>query len=250
MANLLLPIQAGSLPSGYCFTTYQNLLNDFSNLQKAVLTNGRTYYNIGDTKPAPEFQAYPWINTAFRNLIFTFNGVWRCPNGYNANERRLWSGDLTQLVTYDGGSAGAVTPTSGPMWISDPQAEGRVPMGPGNIPGTTGPVALTVGQQYGAGEVTLSDANGAVGSHVHGFGKYLSGAAGFNTLGNFTVPAYNGAVVQGISSGTGPDTTVNLFTLPSGTGATGVNATPFSIVPPVIGTYLIKPSGRQFFVIP
>lgn len=253
--DILLPILAGTLPDGgnYCFVSWQQLLVDFSNNQTALLANGRSYYNIGPTKPAPEFQAYPWLNTN-DNRWYVFNGVWRSPNNYNTNERRLWVGDLTQLVTYDGGTAGTVSPTTGPMWIEATEFQGRSPMGVGNIPSTTGPVAITVTQQYGVGEYTLTDANGAVGSHTHLFGlRNPSGDdAYFSMLGApTTTPNYQSSYITG-SNGViiANQTTADLQTLKSGSGGAGNTPTPFSIVHPVVGTYIIKPSGRQYYTVP
>jgi len=253
MANILLPLLPGTLPTGYCFTDWQQTLNDFANNMQAVLANGRSYYNIGDTKPAPEFQAFPWLRTT-DGRWYVFSGVWRSPNNYDGNERRLWVGDLTQLVTYDGGSAGTVSPTTGPMWVTDDQYIGRVPMGPGNIPGTTGPKTLAVGEQYGQGEYTLTEQNGGVGSHRHTFGLTNSGGddAYFSHLGApNTVPSYQGFYITGSNGNILSNlTTADLQTLPSGTDGQGNTPTPFSIVPPVVGTYIIKPSGRTFFAIP
>ncbi len=255
MANILLPILPGTLSPGYCFTDWQTTLNDFANNMQAVLANGRSFYNIGPDKPAPELQIYPWINTAFRNLIFTFSGVWRSPNGYDSNERRLWVGDPTQLISYDGGSAGTVSPTTGPMWVTDDTFIGRSPMGPGLIPGTTAPAkTLSVDEQYGNGEATLTDSNGAVGSHTHLFGiRNPSGDdAFFSMLGApTTTPNYQSTYITG-SNGVilQNQTTADLVTLKSGADAAGNAPTPFSIVHPVVGTYVIKPSGRTYFAIP
>lgn len=254
MGSILLPIIPGTLPQGECPPTLQGLLNLFADNLQALLENGRSFYNIGDTKPAPELQAYPWINTAFRNLIFVFQGVWRCPTGYDLNERRLWVGDVTQLVSYDGGSAGAVTPTTGPMWIEDSDAQGRVPMSPGLIPGTTTPAkTLTVGEQYGSGEHTLTEAEGSVGAHIHLTGKSdpTAAAAAFAKNGSaVTVPTYSGYYIGGNAPQPFSETTADMTTLPSGVDGKGVTPTPFSIVQPVIGIYVIKPSGRLYYTVP
>lgn len=252
MANILLPIQWDSLPQGYCFTTWDQLGLDISNAQKAVLANGRSFYNIGDTKPAPEFQIYPWFNTS-QGRWYVFNGVWRSPNNLNANERRLFTGTLTDLLTYDGGSAGTVTPTSGPTWVEDENFRGRSPMGPGAIP-TTDPVkTLSVVEDYGEGEHTLTQAEGGVGTHTHAFGQTnaTSDDAYFSNPGLNTVATYQGFYITGSNGRILTDqTTADLFTLPSGSDGAGL-PTPdgFNIVHPVRGCYVIKPSGRTFYVI-
>lgn len=247
--SILLPILPGALPPSYCFTSWPQTLLDFANAMNAVLP-GATFFNYGDTKPAPEYQTYPWLRTTDMRW-YEFVGVWRSPNNYSPFDRRLFPGTLVELETYDGGTAGTVSPTSGPMWIEDTDFQGRSPMGPGAISGADPAKTLAAAEAYGAGSHALTEAEGGVGVHTHAFGKYLSGAAGINYVGSFTVPSYTGAVVQGLGSATGPDTTANLFTLPSGSGATGVpTPTAFSVVHPVRGCYVVKPSGRQFFVVP
>ncbi len=252
MASLLLPILPGTIPQGACPATLQDMLVLFASNMEALLENGRSFYNIGDTAPAPEFQAYPWLNTN-DNRWYTYTGVWSSPNNYSGNERRLFAGSLADLVTYDGGSAGAVTPTTGPMWVEDTDAAGRSPMSPGLIPGTTAPAkTLTVGEQYGSGEYTLTDANGATGIHTHAFGVSNPGGddAFFSRpTAPVTVQGYTGYYITGSGPNTvQAETTADLFTLPSGAAGAGVTPTPFSIVPPVIGLYIIKPSGRQYYV--
>ncbi len=173
----------------------------------------------------------------------SFSGVWRSPNNYSPFDRRWFGGTTTDLLTYDGGNT-----TFGAMWVVDPAAVGRATMSPGLVPGSDPPKTLAQGESYGAGSHVISDAEGAVGQHTHGFGKYLSGAAGLASTGNFTVPTYSGSVVQGIGGGSaGSDTTANLFTLPAGNTAAGVVGVAMSLVPPVIGYYLIMPSGRTFY---
>lgn len=256
MSSVLLPVQWGGLPQGYCFSGWNQLGLDLSNAQKAVLASGMSFFNYGDTQPVPEYQGYPWLYTVDMRW-YRYTGVWQSPNLADANERRIYMGALTggagTLEEYDGGKAGAITPTTGPMWTTDSDFVGRVPIGAGLIPGTTTPAITTaVGDPTGGSEHTLTEAEGAVGVHTHGFGKYLSGAAGFNYTGINTVPSYTGAVVQGISgSTTGSDTACNMYTFPSGLTAAGVpSPTPFQVIQPSRAVYIIKRTARQFYTVP
>ena len=140
-----------------------------------------------------------------------------------SNERThlRWRLICAALKDYDGGNgctSSTVTSTQGAMWEEDTDFVGRVPIGAGLIPGTTTPAITTaVGDPTGVAEHTLTEAEGGVGVHTHGFGKYLSGAVGLSYPGSNTVPAYTGAVVQGIGGhSTASDTTANCYTLPSG----------------------------------
>jgi len=251
MATILLPIVAGAWPQGYCPATYQDWLNTTAANLNAQL-NGSSFYNYGDTKPAPEFQAYPWLRTTDMRWYY-FSGVWKSPRNVDANERRWFAGTLTELITYDGGSAGAVTATTGPTWVEDTDAQGRSPMSPGTIPGTDPAVVLAQGQSYGSGDHTLTTAEGALGDHIHPVGlcNPASDDAYFVLTGTNTVPSYTGHYITGDGTvSPGDHTTANIYTLPAGTDGAGVTSSPFSIVHPVIGWYAIKPTLRQFYTVP
>lgn len=256
MSNILLPLLAGQWPQGYCPATNQDWLVTIADNIKAVLPAGNSWYNFGDTQPAPEYQGYPWLYSVDMRWYY-FNGKWISPNLADANERRIYVGALTggagTLEEYDGGKSGAITPTTGPMWTEDTDFVGRVPIGAGLIPGTTTPAITTaVGDPTGGSEHTLTEAEGGVGVHTHGFGKYLNGAAGYNYTGLNTVPSYTGAVVQGISgSTTGSDTVSNMYTFPSGLTAAGVpTPTPFQVIQPSRAVYVIRRTQRQFYTVP
>lgn len=254
MSNILLPLQAGTWPVGYCPTTYQEWLQTAADNLKAVLENGRAFYNLGDTKPAPEFQAYPWLRTT-DGRWYVYSGVWRAPTNYSLFERRLFVGTLTDLETYDGGSAGiSGSPTSGPMWEEDEDYRGRSPMGPGDIVDTSPVKTLVVNEQWGSGVHTLTAAEGANAEHTHGIGvaDLTSDDAYLPVGGTSTVPTWQSQYVTG---GGTPDhtqqTTANLFTLKSGADGLGVpDPTPFNIVHPVVGCYVVKWTGRLYFTVP
>ena len=141
--------------------------------------------------------------------------------------------------------------TSGPSWEIDTQFEGRVPIGVGTIPGTTTPVITTVVEDaVGNGEHTLTEAEGATGVHTHAFGVSHAGNddAYFARLGTNIVPSYTGYYITGSNGNiVAAQTSADLFTLPSGTGGSGVTPTPFSVVQPSVAVYVIMPTIRQFY---
>lgn len=49
----------------------------------------------------------------------------------------MYEGTAASIETYDGGEAGVVTDTTGPMWERVTQLDARFPIGPGTLPSTT-----------------------------------------------------------------------------------------------------------------
>ncbi len=68
MSTVLLPILAGTLPEGSCFTDDQQRLNAFAAAMQAVLP-GMAFYNYGSTRPSVANQTYPWLNTNDGRLV-------------------------------------------------------------------------------------------------------------------------------------------------------------------------------------
>lgn len=242
MSNILLPIIPGTLPENVCFSSWQAMLNLFASYMQAQLP-GETFFNYGDTKPAPELEAYPWLRTT-DGRWYSFDGDWISPMNHDANERRLFVGTTGELQTYDGGDAGAPSDRSGPSWEVDTAWADRTPIG-------VGTVVVNPEDNAGTANHTLTEAEGAVGVHTHAYGiaDLASDDAVFATSGQSNVAGYTGHYVFGGGAPLNPaETTANLFTLPSGTGGTGVpTPTAFSLIQPVRGVYVIKPTARLYY---
>lgn len=247
MPNVLIPLLAGTLSEGECFGTEQERLNAYAAAMQGVLP-GLAYYNYGNTKPAVQYQSYPWLNTN-DGRWYSFSGNWKSPVNYSLSDRRLYLGSEASLATYDGGDT-----TFGAMWVVDHDFDGRVPMGPGVVPGSDPSKTLTFGEQYGAGSHTLTEAEGAVGNHKHFFGKtnpasddayfgYQGGSSTVQSYSGFFVTGSNGQIIS-------TQTTADLITSPAGAGGAGVVSTPFSVVPPVVGCFVIKWTGRVNYIVP
>lgn len=60
----------------------------------------------------------------------------------------MYEGSQASIETYDGGEAGTVTATTGPMWERVTQLDARFPIGPGTLPsGTAVAVTNTGGEE-------------------------------------------------------------------------------------------------------
>lgn len=233
-----LPLIAGILPTGACYSTEQQRLNAFMAVSSALLASGMTFYNFGPDKPSVENQAYPWFNTTYGRWYF-FNGVWKAPVNYDANERRLWVGTLVQLQSYDGGdgTSGPVTDTSGPMWMEDTAFQGRSPMGPGAIPSSNPAKTLAVAEAFGEG----AHAQTATELYPHSHEPDNVKADYFLGHAKASQGVYN--------VGQGGDTAQFPLTATAGGNASG-QAEAANVVHPVVGTYIIRPSGRLYYIIP
>lgn len=220
MATESLPILPGTLPPGVCYPDEQTRLVAFAENMSAQL-DGSAYYNYGSTQPSVENQGYPWLNTN-DGRWYTFVGRWRTPSNYSTGERRWWAGSLADLVTYDGGESGD------PMWEEDTDFQGRSPMGPGAIPSANPSKTLTVGENYGEGAHTMTEAE--LVEHTH---EPPEGIAN-----------YIGYVEAGQPSSYEATGGTEMMTFGE-TAATG-DGEAMPIIHPVRGLYCIKWTGKQF----
>ena len=243
MSTVLLTIQNGSLPPGYCPSSDQQRLNDFAALMQAVLP-GQAFYNYGDTKPTPENQIYPWFRTTDGRWYY-FSGKWKAPIGdYSAFERRWFAGNLTDLLTYDGGDTNPPSAGSGPTWQEDTAFIGRSPLHPGLIPETTtvSPFnkTLNVGEAYGDGSHVQVASEMPVHAHTPDTTQADS----------FWGHAAAGSPATGNVLGGGDSIRLPQTGYAGGNGLTPSVTQPMSLVQPVLGLYCIKRTGRTFYVVP
>lgn len=161
-----LPIIPPSLPSGYCWPADpQQFVNDA--IGQAVVQfsiTGLTGILRQNTTPTNTQRDNIWFNTDTGHVLFWNNptGAWVAyhPVLPGSAERRIYVGDTASLVTYDGGSAGAVGDASGPMWTTDAAFAGRFPIGAGNLPDTSnGTVTIAVNGTGGHNELAVDKVN-------------------------------------------------------------------------------------------
>lgn len=223
MPTILLPLLPGSLPANACYNTEQDRLNAFAENLQAQLP-GQAFYNYGDSTPAVENNAYPWLRTT-DGLWYRFSGSWISPVGpqYHVGVRQIWVGNAAALITYDGGDNDPPSDRSGPMWEIDNDFDGRSPMGQGAISGSDPAKNLANGENFGVGSNTIAGSN--MPEHRHGmkFSETTSGS---------TYPS--------IATGSTDDR--QYFTEMAG----NTTPTPLNNVHPVRGVYIIKWTGRAY----
>lgn len=246
IVNILLPIQPGTLPAQYCFTSWQQTLLDFANNMSAVLENGRSYYNYGDTAPAPEFQIYPWLNS--NNMLwYKFSGQWITPHPKRPGAHD-WEEFTTEneIWSWEGGdgsdpSTSPPTTTAGAMWKLDVNYNGRSPMSPGVIANANPAKTLSYGENFGEGaHLQLVE---EVGPHPHP----ISSQASFTHDGVVDVVSSSSASDDGLLIGQSGTLSNPL--------AVGINSYTAgqqrgNVVHPVRGMCCIVRTGRLYYVAP
>lgn len=170
-----LQLLAGTLATNCYPADPQSLYNEM--FQKGVaLLRDITGILIQDTTPDPEDRDKAWykLNAAGgyqtnQNPYVWWNGQWVAlhPVPASSNIRQLWVGAEVDLVTFDGGAAGAVNTASGPMWEVDHDFDFKFLVGPGTLDGDT----IAVGGTGGEKEVTLTEDN--IPEHVHNISGHL-----------------------------------------------------------------------------
>lgn len=232
MADTPVTLIPGTLPSGYCFRGYQQLYNDFFTFATAFLPGEFRAVNFSTSEPVAEERDRPWFRlnpdgSPDRWYVY-YNGQWVSPYEVppSSDERRLWVGIAVDLETYDGGSAGAVTATTGPFWEVDTDFAGKVIVGPGTLqPSAT---VIAVGDTGGVDQVTL--VINEIPSHGHTIPNAVVGQIGGG-----------GSAMIGFS-GTGPDIIPvgNVATTATGGGQAHTN------MPPYRAAYVTKRTARVY----
>lgn len=257
-------LRPGSLPTGYCYPPNPQTFNyDIVTRIIASLDENFPGIYVGPTEPPANQRDRIWFNSSPTCLKFYFyvNGDWMRVYDVPAssNQESIWKGAEADLVTYAGGSAGGVGPATGPLWEVDHEIDGRTIVGPGNIPGTSPAVSITIGATVdsnsltGEYQVTLTEAQGATGSHTHAFGLSHNGNddAYFNKGGLNTVPSYLGFYITGSNGNVEQaQTTADLYTSAPGADGAGVTAIGHNNMMPYIGRFVIKRTARIYVLSP
>lgn len=123
----------GTIPLGFCPASEQERLNMYAALLTADVSSDVAV--ISTTTPSVDDQDKFWVRKNADGSyegIYTFSaGAWVRPYEVPASSsvRWLWVGAEVDLETFDGGSAGAVTATTGPFWEADHDFDDVIPRG-------------------------------------------------------------------------------------------------------------------------
>lgn len=167
MPTILIQTTPGVVPEGFCPAGedfWQEVYELFLSLTQYSIAPPQAFYNYGNVVPTPENRVYPWIRQVggYPDRTYQYaGGQWLAkhplPVGFPS-----WAPEnistQAQLDTYDEGTAGTVSQTTGPFWEIDTTLEGRVIIGAGNVPGSTPALVLSVASDTGAGSHVLVQA--------------------------------------------------------------------------------------------
>lgn len=154
-----------SFPVGYCFTTPNQFAVDLVTRLAGEVAGDANFFNDGDTTPAPDDQDRPWLphNYSGNNppaFVYQFvDGAWRMPNPNPTGAVMMYQGTEASIETFDGGEAGAITATTGPMWQKVSAMDAKIPIGPGTLGTAPNTRTIAIGGTLGEDKVTLIEEN-------------------------------------------------------------------------------------------
>lgn len=226
-------ISTASVPASYCANSIQVAWPFLVSLLTAELAGLNNTFNDGDTTPAPDDQNRPWLPTSFSGVnppafVYKFvDGVWIMPNPNPTGLVAMYQGSEASIDTFDGGEAGTVTATTGPMWQKVSAIDGRFPIGPGTV-GTT---SIGIGATGGTGEHTL--ALDEIPAHTHPFtGRDYIGSGNLSPAKVIIDDDYGGT-----------ENTVATSAGGQGDGSTKAVNT----MPPYLGIWFIVRTARKYY---
>ncbi len=248
MPDVVLPVNPATLPSGFCPTTYQQLLNEFSANQSVTLPARFVNFISSATKPGAEFQG----NTAWQQLdslgrptlggVFFFaQGAWLQAHPVVPGLTQLYFQpmDDTGLLTFDGGDNLTLGPYTGKMWrfATVDGTEGgtkitaQIPIAAGTLP--SGKI-LNV-SDVGGNETIIQDVT-QMPAHTHTTDFFTQNQSGSST----------DCLVDPNDKGTDPGNVTIESNSTGGQGSPPV-ALPMNLMNPYVVCYLLQRTSRLFY---
>lgn len=227
-ANVI--ISTASVPSDYCPPSIQTAWPFLVTLLSAQLEGSTNTFNYGKTTPAPEDQGKPWLrlnsdNTPDRWYVFT-NGAWLAPHSSAEGTIILYEGTEASIDTFDGGEAGVIASTTGPMWAKVSGMEGRFPV----FPGTLGTTVIGVNSTGGVHEVTLTEPH--IPKHTHEIKYNSQQDVGVDTNRIRHLLTQSGSLE---------------FETKSWGGDVDGNTVAHTNLPPYVGKWFLKKTARKYY---
>lgn len=240
--QLVLPVQAATLPAGFCPPDYQTMANGFAGIYSVIFPTTFTGITTSSTKPSDQTQAWLQLDSLGRpvRLYFFAQGAWLSLHPTVPGLTMWWFSALPDFTTFDGGDANGIGPASGPMWQQAKDSGGnliaaRFPIAAGTLPSGT---ILSVGGTGGEEKhvLTLDETP----PHTHNCAAVSQGGGGGSGAELFQANEVNNV----------SQSNVNLVTASTG-GVVGppAVANAHNTLPVFIVGYLLQKTGRIFYAV-
>lgn len=227
MATNLTPTTT-PLPEGICetITSEQSRLDAFAAHMVVTIPNSLTGVVVSTTPPADTSVVWMKVDQNAKPVrLYKHWGRWLSQHPLPPGFIMLWTDALPNLNTFDGGEAGDVFESAGPMWELVANSSARFPLGVGTLPSTA---SVAANATAGAETVILDKEQLPVHSHT------ITSEAGcdINQTSNRTLAGTDGDAGE--------------FQGSMSTGETG-SGNPVNIMPPWFGVYFLRRTNRVFY---
>jgi len=249
---MIIPVQNGQLPVGFCPPDYQSMLNGFvaASFVDLTLVSGIV---ISATPPADHTVAWLQLDSLGNptRIYFFANGAWLSLHPLPPGFTMIWNQALPTFTTFDGGDANAApfSSVSGQMWqlmsttldgLGTQVAKAQFPIGVGALPAPSA-FAVAVGGTGGEEKHVLTEQE--MPPHTHTFPIYAGDATNhdnrINTTDETTVQKLHYA-----TESAGGDPTTIVPPNPAPTSALAHNN-----VPQFYGVYFLQRTNRLYYVV-
>lgn len=246
MSNeLTIPVTPGTLPSGFCPSSYQDILNEFASNSTVIFPSTFTGIIVSSSAPSDTSKAWLQLDSFSRpvRLYFFASGAWLSLHPDVPGKTTLWTTTLPTMTTFDGGDANPVSAISGPMWEVVTAFQARTPIGVGTLPSGT---VLAVGDTGGAETVTLAANNLPAHNHELWVGGSDGTASGIReALQTVNNPHAGTSAAYADSDGVSGHSNYVKDEGGDGTGA----AVAHNNLSPYLAVYLLRRTNRLFYTV-
>lgn len=243
--SLTIPVQTGTVPTGFCPSNYQDIANQFAAIFSVTIPGSNAGVVIQPNKPTDQTVYWVQLDTfgrPVRPYVFA-QGAWLSLHPDVPGTTIIWTGVLPDFTTFDGGDANSISAISGPMWQQALDANNNLIaaqflLAAGTLPSGSVIATGTVGGEE-KHTLTLSE----LAPHTHDV-KLLHGNS------------YTGEPNQ-LIVGNGQSDPMN-FTAPNAalsaggdpsTGTPPATALPHNTLPPYVGVYFLQRTARLFYTV-
>ena len=254
-------LNVGNLATGFCPTTYQQMLAGFGQALSVSIPSA-SGISISATPPADTSSIWFQIDSLNRFIrMFTYaQGTWLSAHPMLPGMTMWWFSALPDFTTFDGGDANAAGVASGAMWQQAKDGNGdlitaQFPVTAGTLP-SGAPLTVSGATNVGGEELhLLTTAEGAQDpAHQHVLGKYGGNESAFFNY-SMTSNVNSGNIFGfSVSGGGTSTTTIQALAAYNFYLSFGINPTPSAVtkhntLPPFVVGYLLQRTTRQFYSI-